>query len=112
MTVTVTSSLQDLTVVVPVRNAEHWVGDCLDAILASGPHEVIVVDGMSTDATVDIALDKGVRVLSDEGRGVPAARRMGAETATTRYVALIDVDVLLHEGALAGLLEEFTSEGY
>lgn len=106
------SALSELTVVVPVRNAEEWIDDCLESIIASAPAEVIVVDGLSSDRTTEIARARGVRVICDEGRGVAAARQMGAEQARTRYVALIDVDVLLHEGALRDLLEEFRSGGY
>ncbi len=102
----------DLTVVVPARNAERVLNRCLDSIMASGPNEVIVVDGMSTDGTVETALRHGVRVMSDGGAGLPAARRIGAEAARTRLVALVDADVVLPEGALATLLEEFVDGGY
>ena len=107
-----TRDLSEVTVVVPVRNAEHWVERCLDSINRCNPHEVIVVDGLSTDRTVEIARERGAKILSDEGRGVPVARVMGAEAATTKYVALIDSDVVLPEGALAALLDEFVRDGY
>jgi glycosyltransferase involved in cell wall biosynthesis len=99
-------ALADVTVVVPVRNAEPFIEACLSAIVESAPHEVIVVDGVSTDRTVEIARRFGATVLSDEGRGVAAARVLGAENATTPWVALIDVDVVLHRGALRSLREE------
>lgn len=106
------TSVQDLTVVVPVRNAERWIDDCLESIVRAEAAEIVVVDGMSTDRTVEIATARGLRVISDEGRGVAAARRMGAEVARTHYVALIDVDVVLHDGALQELLDEFVADGY
>ncbi|MCW3015608.1 MAG: hypothetical protein JWO02_2700 [Solirubrobacterales bacterium] len=102
----------EVTVVVPVRNAEAWIDDCLDSIARSSPAEVIVVDGLSSDRTVEQARAHGVRVLSDGGRGVAAARQLGAEAARTRYVALIDADVLLGDGALGELLDEFVLGGY
>jgi glycosyltransferase involved in cell wall biosynthesis len=102
----------DVTAIVPVRNAAHWVADCLTAIAQSGVRDIIVVDGNSTDDTVELASRLGARVVSDGGRGLPAARRLGAETATSRLVALIDVDVRLHEGALARLLDEFVDGDY
>ena len=106
------TSTDDITVIVPTRNVAHWLGRCLDAIAACDPHEIIVVDGLSTDATRDIALARGARVLSDEGRGVSAARALGAQAATTRYVAVIDADVVLPPGALQRLLDEFVRDGY
>jgi GT2 family glycosyltransferase len=47
-----------------------------------------------------------VRILSDGGRGVAAARGIGVEVAQSPWVALIDVDMVLPEGALAQLLDE------
>jgi len=102
----------DLTVIVPVRNGEHWIDGCLSSIVRGSPAEIVVVDGLSTDRTVQIARGHGARVISDEGRGVAAARHMGAEIARTRYVALIDVDVVLHDGALEQLLDEFVADEY
>jgi glycosyltransferase involved in cell wall biosynthesis len=102
----------DVSVIVPVRNAESLIRDCLDSIRQSNPREIIVVDGMSTDRTVEIARSYGAVVLSDEGRGLPAARRMGVEAAASQQVALIDVDVRLAPGDLARLLAEFHTDGY
>jgi len=104
--------LDDVTVVVPVRNAEAFIKDCLPAIIASRPAALIVVDGLSTDRTVELAQQADAEVLSDQGRGVAAARLMGAERARTPWVALIDVDVVLHEGALRALRDEAISGGY
>jgi glycosyltransferase involved in cell wall biosynthesis len=106
------SEVLDLTVVVPTRNAESLIHDCLASIKRSNPREVIVVDGVSTDRTVEIARSYGATILSDGGGGLPLARRMGAEAATSQQVALVDVDVRLGDGDLERLLEEFRSEGY
>ncbi|SFP13124.1 Glycosyl transferase family 2 [Geodermatophilus dictyosporus] len=102
----------DVSVVVPVRNAESLIEDCLASIRRANPREIIVVDGLSSDRTVEIARRHGATVLSDEGRGLPVARRMGAEAASSRLVALVDVDVRLGEGDLERLLTEFREEGY
>ena len=104
--------LEDLTVVVPARNAEHLLDECLGGLRKAGPAEVIVVDGQSGDETARLARALGARVLSDEGRGLPAARALGARTAKTRYVALVDADVVIPDGALEALLDEFKAGGY
>jgi glycosyltransferase involved in cell wall biosynthesis len=102
----------DLSVVVPARNAEHLIDDCLSSIVRSKPREIIVVDGMSTDRTVEIARSYGARIISDEGRGLPAARLLGAEAATSGSVALVDADVVLGDGDLRRLVEEFGAGRY
>lgn len=103
----------DISVVIPVRNAERLLEACLASAIASGPREIIIVDGNSSDGTLDIARRLGVtKILSDEGRGLPAARMLGAQTATSSRVLLLDADVVLPEGSLASLLAEFEEEGY
>ncbi len=104
--------LTDLTVIVPARNAEDMIDACLSSIARSHPREVIVVDGDSTDATVEIARGYGARIVSDEGRGLPTARRLGAELASTPLVALVDSDVVLPDRALAALRREFLTGAY
>lgn len=104
--------LSALTVVIPVRNAEQFIVDCLRSVLHERPAAVIVVDGLSTDRTVEIAHGYGVPVLTDGGRGVAAARLIGAEAAATDWVALIDVDVVLPPGSLGRLFDEVLSGGY
>jgi glycosyltransferase involved in cell wall biosynthesis len=102
----------DVSVVVPVRNAAPLIDECLGSILRSEPREVIVVDGESTDGTVEIARRYPVRILSDGGRGLPVARLMGAHAAASPRVALVDADVVLPDGAFGALLTEFLEGGY
>jgi glycosyltransferase involved in cell wall biosynthesis len=102
----------DLSVVVPARNAEHLLGDCLHSIARSQPREIIVVDGESSDRTVEIARERGARVLSDGGRGLPVARLIGVRAATSPWVALIDADVIVGNGDLERLLAELRRDGF
>ena len=101
-----------LSVVIPVRNAESFIEDCLASVVAAAPAEIIVVDGCSTDRTLDIVAGYGIRVLSDGGRGVATARMMGVHEARSEFIALIDADIVLPDGALAALLTEFQRGGY
>jgi glycosyltransferase involved in cell wall biosynthesis len=101
-----------LSVVIPVRNAEEFIEECLASVVAAEPSEIIVVDGCSTDRTLDIVGRYGVRVLSDGGLGVAAARMMGVSEARSEFIALIDADIVLPAGALAALLTEFRRGGY
>ena len=104
--------MDELSVVVPVRNAEDLVDDCLAAIARARPREIIVVDGLSSDRTVERARRHPVTILSDDGAGLPVARLLGARAARTPYIALIDADVVLHDGALEQLAREFVDGGY
>jgi glycosyltransferase involved in cell wall biosynthesis len=104
--------LLPLSVVIPVRNAAAFIEDCLASVTTAAPAEIIVVDGRSTDQTLQIVERYGIRVLSDGGRGVATARMMGVHEATSEFIALIDADIVLPNGALKALLDEFRSGGY
>lgn len=111
-TETILHSVNDVSVVVPVRNAEAMLDGCLTSIQAQEPREIIVVDGNSTDGTLEIARRYGATILSDGGRGLPAARMLGARAASGRFVALVDADVVLSPGSLARLRDELAVGGY
>ena len=101
-----------ITVIVPVRNAEHLIEGCLTSIFKANPAEVIVVDGLSSDKTREIAQRFPVVVISDGGLGVPAARMMGVRAANNAIVGLFDVDISLPDGALEKLYSEFIDGQY
>ena len=105
-------NLDDVTVVIPVRNAASLLDECLASVQDQGVREVIVVDGMSTDRTLDIARQYQTTILSDEGRGLPNARMLGVTKASTHWVALVDADVILPPGALKRLLTECVEDKY
>jgi glycosyltransferase involved in cell wall biosynthesis len=73
--------------------------------------ELIVVDGASTDGTVDVlrrlaAADARVRlVLNDLPEGVSAARNQGARLARGKYLAFQDSDDAWHPEILARQME-------
>ena len=54
--------------------------------------EIVVVDGHSTDQTVDICRAQGVPVILDDGRGKGAAIREGLRHVSGDVVVLIDAD--------------------
>ncbi len=101
-----------VSVIVPVKNAAHMVESCLGPIFKAEPQEVIVVDGNSTDGTQDLVRKFPGKLISDGGRGVPAARMMGIHAAAADIVVLIDVDIVLPDGALQELFHEFTEGNY
>jgi glycosyltransferase involved in cell wall biosynthesis len=104
--------LQRLTAVVPVRDGERLLPGCLAALRRNGLIHVVVVDGVSSDLSRTIAVEHGAVVVSDEGRGLPYARTLGARTATTDLVLLVDADVVFPDGAVAALVREFQDGGY
>jgi len=88
-----------VSVVIPARNEEAnlaMVLDDLNQTLATLPDvscEVIVVDDHSTDRTAEVARQRGVRVVSNQGPGGKGmALRLGFTNAQGEIIAMMDAD--------------------
>ncbi|MEA2676736.1 MAG: hypothetical protein QOJ81_877 [Chloroflexota bacterium] len=102
--------MQRVTVVVPARNAERTLAQCLRALaaqsLAAAEYEVIVVvDRDSRDGSAAIASGGVVRVLTSAASGAAAARNTGIAAATTEWVAFTDADCIPSRTWLSQLLQ-------
>lgn len=83
-----------VSVVIPALNAEAFVGEAIESVLAQDhrPIEVIVVDDGSTDRTAAVALRYPAEVLRQENGGQAAARNAGVAAARGTLVSFLDAD--------------------
>ncbi|MFI9560593.1 glycosyltransferase family 2 protein [Nonomuraea endophytica] len=99
-----------LTVIVPVRDGEAYIGDCVASLArnARPDFEFVVVDDGSVDATGQIVEDAAVPGLSVLRHltpvGLADARNAGLAAATGRYVTFLDGDDWLAPGYLAEMV--------
>ena len=98
-----------VSIVIPTCNRWPMVGEAVDSVLAqtASPYELIVVDDGSTDETPRRLGDYGARiaVLTQNRRGVAAARNLGVSRASGRYLAFLDSDDLWHPPKLQRQLD-------
>jgi len=82
-----------VSVIIPALNEEENIPHVLPRV-PSWVHEVILVDGNSTDNTVSVAQEcyPSIRIIQQEGRGKGAAIRTGLNAATGDMVVLLDAD--------------------
>jgi len=89
-----------ISVVVPVFNAERFLGELLDSVFAQSlaPTQVIVVDDGSTDGSTSVAKRYGERLelIRQGNEGPSAARNRGIEAASHELIALCDADDICH----------------
>ncbi|MEI6210274.1 MAG: glycosyltransferase family 2 protein [bacterium] len=88
-----------ISIIVPVYNAATSLARCLDALLAQtcADIEILCIDDGSSDASPVIlqdyaAGDTRVRVFSQANAGPAAARNLGLDHATGRYLMFCDSD--------------------
>lgn len=94
-----------VSVVVPVLNGRQWIGQCLDSIVSQEnvSAEIIVMDGGSTDGTVDVVQSYGREIsslVSGPDGGQAAALKAGFESSTSDYLTWLNADDWLTPGAL------------
>jgi len=90
--------LNEISVVIPMHNAEDTIALCLDSIYSKlkNLREVIVVDDCSVDRSVEVAHGFHCRILRlDECGGAGRARNIGAREAKGRFILFIDSDIVL-----------------
>ena len=86
---------ENISVIIPVRNEEEKIAQCLEAVFAQSlkAHEAIVVDCGSTDDTVKMAEDFGATVIKQEdvGEGVAIWKLIGeAKKRDAEILVLIE----------------------
>lgn len=111
--------LDDVTVLIPARNEAEVLAGTLAALLRQGEGlQVIVIDDQSTDTTADVARQSGIdnlRVIRTPSlppgwSGKLWALEQGYRQTRTAYTLLLDADIELRPGVIAGLLTKLEQE--
>jgi glycosyltransferase involved in cell wall biosynthesis len=94
-----------------VRNQADKILKCLEAILAQScrPYEVLVVDGHSSDGTIERAEKFPVKVLYEDYHTRSGACQVGVEHAEGEYVAFTDADCIPDRNWLVNLASGFSN---
>lgn len=86
-----------ISVIIPTLNSEKYLEEALGSILRQSftDFEILVIDGNSTDGTLDIlqkAEDERISVLQAPGKGLANALNFGLVHARGTYIARMDAD--------------------
>jgi glycosyltransferase involved in cell wall biosynthesis len=82
--------MHPLTVTIITLNEAEHIAAAIES--ASFADEIVVVDSGSTDRTVEIARDKGVRVFTREWSGYVDQKNYAAEQASHDWIFSLDAD--------------------
>lgn len=96
---TPTKNSPEITVILPVYNAEKYVAESIQSILSQtfADFELILIDDGSTDGSLEVlqrfaAKDRRVVLHSRENRGLIDTLNEGIENARGTYIARMDAD--------------------
>jgi glycosyltransferase involved in cell wall biosynthesis len=97
-----------ISVVVPALNEEEWIVSCLESLTSQSydDYELIVVDGGSSDRTVELAEQYADRVIVYKGP-VGAARNLGARGSRGEILAFMDADTIACTSWMEVISESF-----
>lgn len=108
------SSLPLLSIVVPTRNGEEFIAQALDSVVSQNyPHlEVIIVDGLSTDSTLNIAKQYALKypfitIVSESDSGQSDALNKGIKLARGEILGLLNDDDFYQRGIFQEVINEF-----
>jgi len=85
-------SKDNVCVLIPTLNEKATIGYIIEELQADGYHQILVVDGHSTDGTPEIAEKLGATVMMQEGKGKGAAMIEAFEKITSPYILMLDGD--------------------
>lgn len=101
----ITNYIMELSIVIPVYNAERFIRECLDSVIINQfEFEVILVNDGSSDSSLTICeeyatKDSRIRIVNKKNGGVSSARNAGIEVATGKYIMFLDADDYLTKDA-------------
>jgi len=105
-----------ISIIVPSFNQGRYIRETLDSILSQDyrPLEVLVIDGASTDDTVDVLRSYGdipeLQWWSEPDRGVVDAVNKGLARAKGGIMAIQSSDDVYVPGALSVVMAEFAAD--
>ena len=89
--------IKDLSVLIPVYNAEKYLDYCINSVLLQNPNELILVDDGTLDSSAEkcdeYALsDERVVVIHKRNKGASDARNVALKCAKSKYLHFVDSD--------------------
>jgi glycosyltransferase involved in cell wall biosynthesis len=93
-----------LTVTIITKNEEKNIGRCIDSVQKIAD-EIIVVDSFSTDATAEIASQKGAIVKQEKFRGYVEQKNLAVQLASNDFIFSLDADEMPDDELVDAILE-------
>ena len=105
----------DISIITPVFNSTHWIDLCVRSVrhaLQGQSYEHIVVDGGSTDGTLEyLKQQKDIRLIPGPDKGMYDALNKGMAAARGRVLGHLNADEQYDRAGLAQALQKLDRTG-
>lgn len=105
-------NLPVVSIIIPVRNAGETIEDLLKSLInldyPKEKIEIIIIDGRSTDDTIEKALKYPVKILTEPGFGPSYARKIGIEASRGEVLAFTDGDCIVPREWVRVIVEDLS----
>ena len=106
-------NIKKITILIPCYNEEKGIGQVIDDVpikkLAYLHYkiEIIVINNNSNDHTIEVATEKGVKIVTEKKQGKGNALKTGFRniSSDTDYVVMLDGDNTYNSGEILRLIE-------
>jgi glycosyltransferase involved in cell wall biosynthesis len=109
----------ELSIIIPVYNAQRYLEECLESVLACSMKEMecIIINDGSKDNSYAICQyyvekDSRFQLINKENGGVSAARNTGIEVATGKFLMFLDADDYMDKQAWIEIRNCIENENY
>ena len=103
--------MKDISIIIPIYNAEKYIKKCLDSILKQTKKEleIILINDGSTDNTEKIIKtyqDKRIKYFKNDNHGIGYSRNFGIKKSASKYIMFLDSDDYLETTACEELFNK------
>lgn len=107
--------MPDISIIVPIYNAEKYLNKCLDSLINQTKKELefILVNDGSTDSSESIIKkynDRRIKYFKNKNQGIGKSRNFGITKSTGKYLMFLDSDDYLELEACEKLYQKATTE--
>lgn len=102
----------DVTAVICTLNSERNILKCVETLIANNVKEIIIVDGRSSDRTLELIEGKVNKIIFDNKTGLADARNLGISQSSCNYILNVGSDNYFPDCSIKELVSFYEKENY
>lgn len=104
---------KSVSILIPTLNEEENISPLLSSIflVIDDEDEILIIDGLSSDNTINECKKYGVEILSEKKRGKGNAIKKGVYNANSDYIIIMDADLSMNPNDIP-IMKEYLYSGF